>query len=215
MHIHTSDQEQTELGFYGCSCNWGTHICGLYHTEEERDEILYGFLHQGHKDGDQQLYVPTERQPEEFLTEYQSRYGEETATDLADETVFTVADAKTIYYPDGQFSPHSMDENLSAFYQQSQSNGRRNIRATAEMTWALDAIPGVEHLMVYESRLNYFIPGKPWISICLYNLNKFDGLSIMNVLRTHPFAISNGIITENPYYQKPEEWLRINAPQFL
>jgi hypothetical protein len=83
------------------------------------------------------------------------------------------------------------------------------------MVWALEAIPGVEHLMAYESRLNYFIPGKPWISICLYNLNKFSGSTIMGVLRTHPYSISGGVITENPFYQDPDEWLATNAPQFL
>jgi hypothetical protein len=83
------------------------------------------------------------------------------------------------------------------------------------MVWALEAIPGVEHLMAYESRLNYFIPGKPWISICMYNLTKFSGSTIMGVLRTHPYAINGGVITENPYYQNPDEWLARNAPQFL
>jgi hypothetical protein len=83
------------------------------------------------------------------------------------------------------------------------------------MVWALDAIPGVEHLMAYESRLNNFIEGKPWISICLYNLNRFSGATIMNVLKTHPYTISGGIITANPYYQEPEKWLSENAPQFL
>jgi hypothetical protein len=215
MYMHTSDQEQMELGFYGCSCNWGTHICGLYHTEEERDEIIYGFLHQGKMDGDRRLYVPNERSQDDFLAGYRSRFGEAETSEIENDDLFLMADAKSLYYPEGHFSPQAMDNSLNAFYQQSQAEGRRNIRATAEMTWALDAVPGVEQLMVYESRLNYFIPGKPWISICLYNLNKFDGLSIMNVLRTHPFAISHGIITENPYYQEPQEWLRINAPHFL
>jgi hypothetical protein len=83
------------------------------------------------------------------------------------------------------------------------------------MVWALDAIPGIEHLMVYESRLNYFIPGKPWISVCMYNVTKFSGSVILNVLRTHPFTISGGVITQNPYYQNPDEWLKQNAPEFL
>jgi hypothetical protein len=108
-----------------------------------------------------------------------------------------------------------MDTALNAFYDQSQSAGGRNIRGTAEMTWALEAIPGVEHLMTYESRLNYFIPGKPWISICLYNVTKFDGSTIMDVLRTHPYTISGGVITENPYYQDPDIWLAENAPNYL
>jgi hypothetical protein len=101
------------------------------------------------------------------------------------------------------------------YFTESQKNGKRNVRATAEMVWALEAIPGTEHLMAYESRLNYFITGKPWISICLYNLTKFSGSIKMNVLRTHPFAISGGIITQNPYFIEPDKWLKENAPDFV
>jgi len=41
MHFQTSDQEKLELGFGGYTCNWGLHICGLYETEKERDEIIF------------------------------------------------------------------------------------------------------------------------------------------------------------------------------
>lgn len=203
-----------QLGFGGWSCNWGVHICGLYQSEQERDEIVMGFLRQGDKDGDLQLYCPTERTAEDFV----SRYGDlcpECAAHVADPDRFRILAAKDLYYPDGVFSPAAMDQGLGEFYQASQANGPRNVRGTAEMTWALAKVPGVEHLMAYESRLNYFIPGKPWVSICLYNLNKFSGATIMNVLRTHPFTISGGIVTENPFYQDPGQWLAENAPAYL
>jgi hypothetical protein len=48
----------------------------------------------------------------------------------------------------------------------------------------------------------------------MYNVTKFSGKTIMNVLRTHPFTISGGIITQNPFYQNPDDWLRENAPEF-
>ena len=83
------------------------------------------------------------------------------------------------------------------------------------MSWVLQTIPGVEYLMAYEARLNYFIPGKPWISVCMYNITKFSGAMIMNVLRTHPFTISGGIIAQNPYFIHPDEWLADNAPKYL
>ena len=108
-----------------------------------------------------------------------------------------------------------MDKNLNAYFKESQKDGKRNIRATAEMSWATEAIDGIEDLMAYESRLNYFIPGKPWISICLYNLNKFSGDMIMQVLRTHPYAISKGILTRNPFFINPTEWLKEFAPEYL
>jgi hypothetical protein len=214
MHIKTSDQEKLEMGFGGYTCNWGLHICGLYETEAERDEIIFGFLHQGVIDKDLQLYCPAERTKENFVQEFGS-FCPGCKNHVHNSSLFSLLEAKDLYYPDGIFSPGYMDNALEDFYEKSQKNGPRNVRATAEMVWALEAIPGVEHLMVYESRLNYFIPGKPWVSLCMYNLSKFSGKTIMNVLRTHPFTISGGAITQNPFYQDPDEWLRENAPEFL
>jgi len=213
MHIQTSNQEKFDMGFGGYTCNWGLHIAGLYETPEERDEIIFGFLHKGDIKGDLQLYCPVERTKENFIRDY-GKFYPECKDHPRDPNLFSIESAKDLYYPDGTFSPISMDEGLNAFFEKSQKNGRRNIRATAEMVWALEAIPGREHLMAYESRLNYFIPGKPWISICLYNITRFSGKTIMNVLQTHPYTISGGVITQNPYFVDPDEWLRENAPEF-
>jgi len=213
MHIHTSEQEPLELGFGAYTCNWGAHMCGLYETPEERDQILFGFLRTGGRTNDLRLYCPAERSVADFERSYAQRYPDG-ASEVHDLSRFRLASIKALYYPTGIFSPWDMDRNLQAFYEESQRDGRRNVRATAEMVWALEAVPGVEHLMVYESRLNYFIPGKPWISICLYNMTKFTGSQIMNVLRTHPFSISAGVITENPYYMDPDDYLATYAPDF-
>ncbi len=214
MHIQTSNQEKLDLGIGNYSCNWGIHIAGLYETEEERDEILTGFLSVGITAGDMQLYCPVE-QTEEELAEKIEKVCPSCKSRLKDHEYFLASSAKDLYYPDGVFSPFAMDEGLGDFYKDSQKNGKRNIRAAAEMAWALEAIPGIEHLMAYEARLNYFIPGKPWISICLYNTSKFSGSIIMNVLKTHPYTITGGVLMQNPFFEDPEEWLTKNAPQFL
>ncbi|MEW6141111.1 MAG: MEDS domain-containing protein [Thermodesulfobacteriota bacterium] len=214
MHVHTSNQPVVHLGFGDWTANWGFHMCGLYETEQERDGIIMGFLNQGDREGDLQLYCPTERSAENFRDEYVRRFPE-TPDRLHDLNRFQILSASELYYPDGTFSPWAMDEGLNAFFSQSQKAGPRNIRATAEMVWALEAIPGIENLMVYESRLNYFIPGKPWVSICMYNVNKFSGATIMQVLRTHPFTVSGEAIFQNPYFVDPDRWLAENAPEFL
>jgi DcmR-like sensory protein len=214
MYIQTSDQEKLEMGFGNYTCNWGLHICGLYETEKERDDILFGFLERGFLDGDYQLYCPSERSREDFIKKF-SNYCPHCHDKTQDPEYLALLSAKELYYPDGNFSPKAMDDSLNSFFEQSQQNGERKIRATAEMVWALDAIKGVEDLMVYESRLNYFIPGKPWVSICMYNVTKFSGQAIMQVLKTHPFSISGGIIAKNPYYIDPDKWLADNAPEFL
>jgi hypothetical protein len=214
MYIKTSDQAKFELGFGGFQINWGMHLAGLYETEKERDEIIMGFLNQGDKDGDLMLYCPCERTEEDFTEKY-DQFCPACAGHTKDPEKFLISSAKELYYPDGTFSPWAMDKGLDSFYKDSQKNGKRNIRATAEMVWALESVPGVEHLMAYESRLNYFIPGKPWISICMYNITKFSGDTIMKVLQTHPYTLSGGVITENPFYQNPDDWLSKNAPEYF
>ena len=214
MRIHTSEQQYLKLGFGSYECNWGIHIAGLYETDKERDTIMLGFLSEGISAGDLQLYAYHERSRDQFI-EDMVHFCPHCSGKLNDTDIIEIHPSRDIYYPDGTFSPLGMDSSLNDFYIQSQSTGHRHIRATAEMVWALEAIPGKEHLMAYESRLNYFIPGKPWISVCMYNLNKFDGSTIMDVLRTHPYVANKGTLTENPYYQDPDIWLKENAPQFL
>ncbi len=214
MHIKTSNQPKLKLGIGDYTCNWGVHICGLYETEKERDEIIVGFLGEGDLNGDLQMYCPVEQTTETFKEKYYKAFPQ-CACHIDMPEHFNISSAKELYYPNGIFSPIEMDKGLNDFFVESQKNRKRNVRATAEMVWALKAIPGIEHLMAYEARLNYFIPGKPWISICMYNVNKFSGSTIMNVLQTHPYCISGGIITQNPYYINPDKWLAENAPQFL
>ena len=214
MHIKTSDQPRLRLGFGDYSCNWGVHIAGLYETSEERDNIILNFLHQGHIDGDLQLFCPAERSEHEFREEL-TQHCPECASDLDNPDRFQLFTAKDVYFPDGEFSVSKTEAILNVLYQQLQSAAPRKIRAAVEMTWVNETVPGIKYLMAYEARLNYFIPGKSWVSICMYNLNTFDGATIMNVLRTHPYTISGGVITENPYYQDASVWLKNYAPEFL
>ncbi len=102
MHIKTSNQEKFKLGFGDYTCNWGVHICGLYETEEERDSIIMGYLNQGDRTGDLQLYCPAERTKADFKHRYSEIY-----PDCADHTedceCFQLFSTKDLYYPDGFF----------------------------------------------------------------------------------------------------------------
>lgn len=213
MHIKTSNLGKAVLGYGDYTCNWGTHFAALYETEAERDEILFGFISAGIKNNDIQLYCPVEQSKEQFIQKFSGVYAQYTDL-IKDPDVCIIKSAQELYYPKGIFSPWSMEYSLDQLYQEIKKRGRRNIRAIAEMTWILEAIPGTGHIMAYESILNVFISNKNWISICMYNINAFPGSIIMNVLRTHPFTISRGIITQNPFYIGPDEWLSKYAPEY-
>jgi hypothetical protein len=211
MHIHTTEQPVCTLGFGDFTCNWGTHFCGLYESESERDDLLYAFLHQGDVDGNHQIYSHIEDTDDRFRVGYTARYPDEVAN-LDDPRRFTCAAAESLYYPSGRFQPHVVTGNWIQVLERYKAEGR-NLRVIADTEWALCEVPGRELLIPYEARLNGLIPRYPVTATCFYDLRRFSGKTIMGVLRTHRFTISCGTIVENPYYD-PEGWIAQNAPDF-
>ena len=85
-------------------------------------------------------------------------------------------------------------------------------RLVGEMTWALRDVPGVEHLVGYESELNRITSSSPVVVLCLYDLDRFSGEVVVNVVKTHPQILIQGILVENPYHVGPDEFLRSVMP---
>ena len=81
-------------------------------------------------------------------------------------------------------------------------------RVIGEMIPEIKHIPGGERLLEYESRISILLRDRPVTSICQYDANEFDGATIMDVLKVHPKMIVNGAVINNPFFIKPEEYLK-------
>ena len=112
------------------------------------------------------------------------------------------------YCPTGSFNPEQMLEAIRSFHLDSMENGFSACRWSAEMTWALREIPGSERVLEYESLVNNVLVDHPVTAICQYNVNRFDGKTILGVLKVHPKVIVHGQIVENPYYLSSQEFLK-------
>ena len=84
----------------------------------------------------------------------------------------------------------------------------KRVRTCGDMTWALRDMPGTDELMEYESRVNVFTRNHDCTLMCVYDVNKFSGRAVMDVLATHPMVVMGDRIYENPYYVEPTEYLR-------
>jgi hypothetical protein len=89
------------------------------------------------------------------------------------------------------------------------ADGYSFCRLAGEMTWALRDVPGVEHLIGYESELNRVTAGYPVTVLCLYDLDRFSGEVVVNVVMTHPQVLVQGILIENPYYVEPDDFQQL------
>jgi hypothetical protein len=81
-------------------------------------------------------------------------------------------------------------------------------RMTANMEWALEDRPGVEDLLVFETRVNYLAPKYDKIFCCTYDRARFSANVVMISLRTHSMVIIGGVLQEKPFFVPPDEFLR-------
>lgn len=49
---------------------------------------------------------------------------------------------------------------------------------------------------------------RPGPVVCVYNLARFPGSMVLDVLRTHPMIILKGVLMTNALYAPPEVFLR-------
>jgi hypothetical protein len=84
------------------------------------------------------------------------------------------------------------------------------VRAAGEMTWSLRDLPGVDELMRFESELNRMGSLFPQVILCLYDLERFGGGIMVDLLKTHPKLLLGGMILDNPHYLSPDELLAWN-----
>lgn len=114
------------------------------------------------------------------------------------------------YLKHGYFDPDRMIRFLKEAVDSAKAQGDSALRVTGEMTWMLGGDPGVERLMEYEAKLNYFFPENDALAICQYNLKRFMPEIVLDVIRTHPLVIYRGLVCKNFYYVPPDEFLLPN-----
>jgi hypothetical protein len=113
-----------------------------------------------------------------------------------------------LYFRHGRFDQHRVISLLEQELKEGVRQGFRLSRSIGHMEWALQDRPGVEDLLEYEARLNYILPRYNDPIICVYDLSKFGGAVVVDILRTHPMVIIGGILQENPFFVPPDKFLR-------
>lgn len=194
------------VGLPGMSLQPGDHVCALYRGTAGRDEILLPFVKAGLEAGDKCITILDQADPDSIVNWLGATCDVEEAVKDGQLDMRSTADT---YLESGGFSKLGMLNFLDhAVGSAVTEQGFGFVRSTGEMTWALRNPPGVESLMEYEADLNRFLPEYPQVIVCLYELDRFDGRVVVDLLRTHPKLLLCGSVMDNPYYQQPEVLLQ-------
>jgi len=181
----------------------GSHVCAFYRGDGDRDRLLSGYLGAGLTAGDKCICVVDSAITAARLRALPRSCGEPGPAGQLD-----IHLPETTYLAGGEFTTSDMLTFWTENMTKAAVEGYSFYRLAGEMTWALRDAPGVEHLVGYESELNRVTALHPVIVLCLYDLDRFSGEVVVNIVKTHPQVLVQGILVENPYYVGPDEFLR-------
>ncbi len=181
----------------------GSHVCAFYRGDTDRDRLLSGYFGAGLTAGDKCVCVVDSASTAEWLAALPRAGGEPGPLDGQ----LDIHLPESTYLAGGEFTTSDMLTFWTENMIKAEVDGYTFCRLAGEMTWALRDAPGVEHLVGYESELNRVTASCPVIVLCLYDLDRFSGEVVVNIVKTHPQVLVQGILVENPYYVGPDEFL--------
>jgi hypothetical protein len=190
-----------ELGIPGLSVPVGTHMCGFFRGGDERAEMLFPYVREGLRVGDKCLcaYEASDQQA------LQSEVAAAVDVEAAGRQLDVLLPAE-IYLGRGEFSAPGMLDFWDEWASTSLDGGDfDSARVVGEMTSAVTEVIGGTNLVRYEADLNRWVAKYPQVLLCLYDLEKFSGDLLVDILRTHPKVLMGSTVLENLYYVEPDE----------
>jgi MEDS: MEthanogen/methylotroph, DcmR Sensory domain len=182
----------------------GMHLCYIFNDDEERVKTMAKFLASSLATGQKVLSIVDTVSPHDLQKELKALGVDLSATGGDIVTV----DNESAYCPGGTFDPDALLDGAISFCKKAHSDGYTGSRICGDMSWVLRKNVSLTDLLAYESKVNTIIKIPPCTAaICEYDARKFDGATIMDILRIHPAMIVRGQVVKNPYFTPADELL--------
>jgi hypothetical protein len=171
----------------------GDHVCAFYSGDRNvLDDIVVDYITKGLAAGSKVFCMVD--QP----AAVRSRVLPDRVTREGMLNVLTEDEA---YMPGGSFSKDVFIRNMETMARAASEEGYGSFRACGDESFLVRNGVDIKEWFAAESELNKILPDYPHFFFCLYDLDLFDGDTVMYVLRTHPRVYVNGIVIGNPHYQ--------------
>jgi hypothetical protein len=193
------------ISFAGSNLTRPRHVCAFFNSDDDAYRVLGPFIREGFDCCQKAIHLINPDQREAHLNRLRC---EGIDTDAAEKSgqleIKTTVDA---YLKDGRFDKHRMLETFKSLASGNASGPYPLSRIVCQMDWAADDRPHLLDLIEFEARVNDVWSRHDDVVICVYDLAKFGGETVVDMLRTHPFVVIGGVLQENPFYITPEKFL--------
>jgi hypothetical protein len=197
--------EQVPLGIVHAAVPSGSHIWTFFSGPAQRDDVVAPFLAEGIRSVHECVCVLEAPGPLDLLARLGGLVDAGHFVEAGQPELPAPADA---YLRSGRFSTEDMLEYWRDVASVTQEAAPFSlIRAAGEMPAVRDHPDGRAEFFRYESLLTAAISAHPEVVICPFDLERFGAEVLMDALTTHPRAIVDGMIHDNPCYVEPGMFL--------
>jgi hypothetical protein len=190
------------ISFAGGLLDQYRHVCAFVNSQDEMYQVLDPFVREGAARGDKLMYF-VDSAERGNLVRHLRHIGLDMPA-LLEQRKCEMRSWSETYLRGGRFDQNAMLGLLDEFLIGPRSP---RIRLAADMGWAVEQ-EGVNDLLIeFEARANFVHARHGHIVICVYDIAKFGGDFVIDILRTHPMALIGGVLQVNPYFVPPAEFL--------
>jgi hypothetical protein len=193
------------IAFAGSQLGEVRHVCAFFNSDDEEYRVLLPFIKNGFECGDKAVHVVNPDQRHDHLQRLTAAGIDHAAAEQSGQ--FELKINTEAYLRDGRFD---QDRMLAAFEQMASGNAKGGFpisRICCRMDWAVEDRSYIDDLVEFESRVNDVWRRHDDAVICTYQLSKFGGDTVIDIMRTHPMIIIGGILYHNPFFVPPEMFL--------
>lgn len=194
------------IPFAGSQLGEIRHVCAFFNSADEEYRVLLPFIKDGFAAGHRAVHVVKSEDRDDHLHRLAAAGIDPEAAQQSGQLEIRIN--TDVYLRNGRFD---QDRLLQVFEQRASTNAGQGFplrRIVCHMDWAAEERSHLDTLVEFESRVNEVWSRHDDAVICVYDLARFDGQVVMDMLRTHPMVIIGEILQENPFYTPPAEFLR-------
>jgi DcmR-like sensory protein len=187
------------------------HVCAFFNSHDEEYRVLLPFIKDGFERGDRAVHVVDGARCADHVRRLEAAGIDSTAFRRTGQLELR-SDAET-YLRNGRFDTDRMIEEFEQLASGNATGAFPLKRIVCHMDWAGEDPAHLDALVEFESRVNDVWARHDDAVICVYDLSKFGGATVLDMVRTHPLVIIGGILQQNPFFVPPDEFLRERRAQ--
>ena len=206
---HRADKTNYPVRLAGTDLGKRAHICGFFNNPDEQYGVLLPFIQEGLELGEKAIHTVDPRRREEHLERLASAGIDIGA--LQQSGQFELRDWNNTQFREEPFDGSKTLALWEGIAKEANQSAFPLTRFVTDMEWFLETNLEADRLLEYEAMANgiwYRQDGPVNPVICSYDITKFKGDIVVNVMRTHPLVIIGGMLQENPFYVPPEDFLK-------